>query len=77
MDMELGHDTQISFDNPDFVIYAESFGAKGYRVGAANELRPTLKEALAYEGVSVVTCPVDYSENIRLTDRLGELTDPI
>lgn len=38
---------------------------------------PTLKEALAYEGVSVVTCLVDYSENIRLTDRLGELTDPI
>jgi acetolactate synthase I/II/III large subunit len=77
MDMELGHDTQISFANPDFVTYAESYGAKGYRVGAANELRPTLKEALAYKGVSVVTCPVDYSENIQLTDRLGELTDPI
>lgn len=56
---------------------AGSFGANGYRVGAANELHPTLKEALAREGVSVVTCPVDYSENIRLTDRLGELTDPI
>jgi acetolactate synthase-1/2/3 large subunit len=77
MDIELGHDTQISFENPDFVSYAESFGAKGYRVGAANELLPTLKEALAYEGVSVVTCPVDYSENIQLTDRLGELTEPI
>jgi len=77
MDMELGHDTQISFNNPDFVTYAESYGAKGYRVDAANELRPTLKEALAYEGVSVITCPVDYSENIRLTDRLGELTEPI
>jgi acetolactate synthase-1/2/3 large subunit len=77
MDMELGHDTQISFDNPDFVTYAESFGARGYRVAAANELLPTLKEALAYEGVSVVTCPVDYSENISLTDKLGELTDPI
>lgn len=77
MDIELGRDTQISFDNPDFVAYAESFGAKGYRVGAADELRPTLEEALAYEGVSVVTCPVDYSENTRLTDRLGELTDSI
>jgi acetolactate synthase I/II/III large subunit len=77
MDMELGHATQISFDNPDFVTYAESFGAKGYRVGTTNELLPMLKEALAYEGVSVVICPVDYSENIRLTDRLGELTEPI
>ena len=77
MDMELGHHTQISFANPDFVTYAQSYGAKGYRVGAANELRPTLKEALAYKGVSVVTCPVDYSENIQLTDRLWELTDPI
>ena len=45
-------------------------------MGAGNELLPALKEALAYEGVSIVTCPVDCSENIRLTDRLGELTDP-
>jgi acetolactate synthase-1/2/3 large subunit len=77
MDIELGHNAEVSFENPDFVAYAESFGARGYRVGAAGELLPTLKEALAHEGVSVITCPVDYAENMRLTERLGELTGPI
>ncbi|XVQ09283.1 thiamine pyrophosphate-dependent enzyme [Spirillospora sp. CA-255316] len=76
MDLELGRSTAIKFSNPDFVKYAESFGAKGYRVGAAGELLPTLREALADDGVSVVTVPVDYSHNLRLTDELGELTGP-
>ena len=35
-----------------------------------------LTEALADDGVSVITCPVDYSENLRLTETLGELTGP-
>ena len=74
MDMELGHHRDVDFNNPDFVKYAESFGAKGYRIGAAAELLPTLRKALAEDGVSVITCPVDYSENMKLTDRLGELT---
>ncbi|WP_145135248.1 acetolactate synthase large subunit [Roseomonas gilardii] len=74
MDMELGHHRDVDFTNPDFVKYAESFGAKGYRIGAASELLPTLQKALAEDGVSIITCPVDYSENMKLTDRLGELT---
>ncbi|PZP45028.1 MAG: acetolactate synthase large subunit [Azospirillum brasilense] len=74
MDMEFGHHNDVDFTNPDFVKYAESFGAKGYRIGAASELLPTLQKALAEDGVSIITCPVDYSENMKLTDRLGELT---
>ena len=35
-----------------------------------------LKEALAADGVSVITCPVDDTENLRLTDALGELSGP-
>ena len=76
MDLELGHDVATSFGNPDFVAYAESFGARGYRVGSAADLLPTLTEALASDTVSVVACPVDYSENLQLTDALGELTGP-
>ncbi|MFC5746954.1 thiamine pyrophosphate-dependent enzyme [Actinomadura rugatobispora] len=76
MDLELGRSTSIRFSNPDFVKYAESFGARGYRVGAAGELLPTLREALAGDGVSVVTVPVDYSHNLKLTDALGDLTGP-
>jgi acetolactate synthase-1/2/3 large subunit len=58
------------------VAYAESFGARGYRVGAAADLLPILNEALAADTVSVITCPVDYTENLRLTDDLGELSGP-
>lgn len=63
----------MSFTNPDIVSYAESFGAKGYRITAADQLLPTLQAALDDDGVSLIACPVDYSENLRLTDRLGQL----
>ncbi len=76
MDLELGHNVATSFGNPDFVAYAESFGARGYRVGAARDLLPMLTEALAADTVSVISCPVDYAENLRLTDALGELSGP-
>jgi len=73
MDLELGQHSNVAFTNPDFVQFAASFGAKGYRIASADELLPTLREALADGGVSIIACPVDYSENLRLTDRLGEL----
>jgi acetolactate synthase I/II/III large subunit len=77
MDLELGEHYYVRFTNPDVVNYAESFGAKGYRITRADELLPTLKAALDGDGVSVITCPVDYSENLRLTDRLGQLDDTL
>jgi acetolactate synthase-1/2/3 large subunit len=73
MELELGHSADTRFRNPDFVAYAESFGARGYRIGAADELLPTLREALAHDTVSVIACPVDYSANVALTDTLGEI----
>ncbi|WUI01626.1 acetolactate synthase large subunit [Spirillospora sp. NBC_00431] len=76
MDLDLGTSSNIKFGNPDFVKYAESFGARGYRVEAADELLPTLRKALADDAVSVITVPVDYSHNLRLTDKLGDLTGP-
>ena len=47
MDLEIGHNVDTRFGNPDFVAYAESFGAKGYRISSAEELLPTLRAALA------------------------------
>jgi acetolactate synthase-1/2/3 large subunit len=73
MELELGRSSHVAFTNPDFVKYAESFGAKGYRIGSANELLPTLQAALADNTVSIIACPVDYSENVKLTDKLGQL----
>jgi acetolactate synthase I/II/III large subunit len=76
MDLQLGHHVEVGFSNPDFVAYAESFGARGYRVQAAGDLLPMLTEAMEADTVSVITCPVDYSENLRLTSALGELSGP-
>ena len=42
MDLEIGHNVDTRFGNPDFIAYAESFGAKGYRISSADELLPTL-----------------------------------
>jgi acetolactate synthase-1/2/3 large subunit len=67
----------VAFANPDFVKLAESFGARGYRVGAASELRPALEAALRHPGPTVIDVPVDYAENLRLTEKMGQLVCPI
>ncbi|MCL2419022.1 MAG: thiamine pyrophosphate-dependent enzyme, partial [Conexibacteraceae bacterium] len=77
MDLELGENLDTTFGNPDFVAYAESFGARGYRIEAAGELLPALEAALADDTVSVIACPVDYAANLELTDALGELDEPL
>ena len=77
MDLELGRHSSVDFHTPDFVKYAESFGAKGYRINRTEELLPTLKNALEDDAVSVITCPVDYSQNIELTNKLGLVTEAL
>jgi acetolactate synthase-1/2/3 large subunit len=66
----------VDFGNPDFAALAESFGCRGYRVKTAQELRPMLADAFRQQVPSVVTCPVDYGENLRLTNRLGAWVCP-
>jgi acetolactate synthase-1/2/3 large subunit len=72
-----GRPSHIGFNNPDFVKYAESFGAKGYRIERAGDLVPTLKQALADNTVAIIDCPVDYSENMKLTEKLSKLKSPL
>ena len=61
------------FTNPDLVRYAEAMHCKGYRISAADELLPTLEEAFEQEVPAVIECPVDYSENLELSNRLREM----
>jgi len=72
-----GRASHVRFTNPDFVTYAESFGARGYRIERAADLLPTLRAALADSTVSIIDCPVDYGENMKLTQTLGEMICPI
>jgi len=64
-------DWGLTFGNPDFVKYAEAYGAKGSRVEATEDLAPMLEAAFAGGGVHLVTVPIDYAENMRvLVDEL-------
>ncbi|MEO8320895.1 MAG: acetolactate synthase large subunit [Bradyrhizobium sp.] len=66
-------DFGLSFGNPDFVRYAESYGARGSRIESTEAIVPTLERAFAGGGVHLVVAPIDYSENIRvLVDELRE-----
>ena len=56
-------DWGLEYGNPDFVKYAESYGAHGYRVSSADNLREVIDHCLASPGVHLIDCPVDYSEN--------------
>jgi acetolactate synthase-1/2/3 large subunit len=65
-------DFGMTFGNPDFVSYAQSYGGHGHRVASAADLVPTLEAAFAAGGVHIVAVPIDYSENTRvLVDELG------
>jgi len=70
---QFGRSAYIAFNNPDFVQYAQSFGATGIHIEKASDLYPALKMALTKQTVTVIDCPVDYSENDRLTELLGNV----
>jgi acetolactate synthase-1/2/3 large subunit len=70
-------DFGLTFGNPDFVKYAESYGARGSRVTTADGLIPTLEAAFERGGVHLVVVPIDYSENKRvLVDELRARVKP-
>ncbi|MFN4263492.1 MAG: acetolactate synthase large subunit [Thioalkalivibrionaceae bacterium] len=73
---EYGREAFARFGNPDFVRLAEAFGATGVRIEGGDSLEKALTEAFSRDGITVIDCPVDYSENLRLTERLGELVCP-
>jgi len=72
------NDFGLDYGNPDFVKYAESYGAHGHRVSSAAELLPMLESCHAEPGVHVIEVPVDYSENDRiLNHEIKELSAKI
>jgi acetolactate synthase-1/2/3 large subunit len=72
-----GRTAYIDFKNPDFVQYAQSFGATGVRIKSADQLLPALQVALENPTVTIIDCPVDYSQNDRLTALLGNVLSEI
>jgi len=71
--IHFGRKSHVNFGNPDFVKFAESFGAIGYRIQAADELKPILEEAFSKDKPAVIDCPVDYRENLKIVEKFGGL----
>ena len=59
----------MDMGNPDFVRYAESYGAHGHRPGSAEEFGPLLSKCLDTPGVHLIDLPIDYSDNDRVLNR--------
>ena len=68
-----GEHCYVDFSNPDFKLLAEAMHCKGYRVEKAEELIPTMEEAFKQDVPSVIVVPVDYSENMKLSEHLKEV----
>ena len=62
-------DWGLTYGNPDFVKYAESYGAHGHRVESAAHLSELLAHTLATPGVHLIDCPVDYADNDRILNK--------
>lgn len=74
MDLHAGEHEYVDFTNPNVPKLAESFGARGHVVQKPEDLYNMLKEALEQEsGVDVIACPVDYCENMKLIEKLGDI----
>jgi acetolactate synthase-1/2/3 large subunit len=74
---EFGRHTDLAFGNPNWLQLAEAFGWQGHFVSESQALADTLRNAFAENGPSLVVVPIDYRENMKLTERLGEITCPI
>jgi acetolactate synthase I/II/III large subunit len=68
-------DFGLTFGNPDFVKYAESYGARGWRVHATGGYSRRWSRPFSAGGVHVVAIPIDYSENMRVL--VDELTNSV
>ena len=69
-----GEHSDLKFENPDFETLAKSLGMWGAQITSADQFIPALKEAFKQKGPAIIGVPVDYSENMRLTEHLGKVS---
>jgi acetolactate synthase-1/2/3 large subunit len=56
----------LDYSNPDFVKYAESYGAVGMKVKEGDNLSELLRKAFSLKTVVLIECPIDYSVNYEM-----------
>ncbi|GIF69030.1 acetolactate synthase [Asanoa ishikariensis] len=70
--LTFGRESGVELGDYDITAYAAAFGAHGYRLDGPDEFAPTLRRALAEEGVSIIDVPVDYSHSGDIAAQLHE-----
>ena len=70
--LKFGRTSGTQLGDYDIASYAESFGARGYRVSAQEEFLAALDKGLSEEGVSIIDVPVDYSHSTDIGAQLHE-----
>jgi acetolactate synthase-1/2/3 large subunit len=73
-DKKFGRHFGTGFTNPDFVKLADAFGIPGYRCGSVEDLGRHLRTALDQDGPSIIVVPIDYSQDVALSEQLGTET---
>ncbi|VAW70090.1 Thiamine pyrophosphate-requiring enzymes [hydrothermal vent metagenome] len=74
---QFGKHTDLAFNNPDWMQLAQAFGWHGHMLTDSAEIKNVLNTALNESGPSLVVVPIDYRENMKLTERLGDIACPI
>lgn len=74
---QFGKHTDLSFDNPDWMQLASAFNWSGHMLTESSEIKNVLQKAFNEPGPSLVVVPIDYAENMKLTERLGDIACPI
>ncbi len=70
---QFGHHTDLSFTNPEWMQLAQAFGWHGHRVSNSSKLQSVLQTAFAEDGPSLLVLSIDYRENMKLTEQLGNI----
>ncbi len=74
---QFGKHTDLAFGNPNWMQLAEAFGWHGHTINKSSDIKSTLEAAFNEDGPSLVLVPIDYRENMKLTERLGDIACPI
>ena len=70
---EFGHHADLSFGNPEWLLLAELLGWSGHLVEKSIELQDTLKTAFSEFAPGLIVVPIDYRENMLLTEKMGNI----
>jgi len=68
-----GQHSELAFTNPDFELLAKSFGMWGKTLDGPGQIPAALEEAFSQDGPALIGVPIDYGENRKMTERLGNL----